>query len=443
MKSLLSVFFLFPLLTFAQHSLTGTFSPAEDYTYALLYHSKPSGTEYLDRAKVDEKGAFKIEMDSSYKPGMFKIVYAFPAEEFNFNLIYDGKEDIGISLSEDKGLEFTESNENKLWASYTHSIDMINRTINNFYTQQSTDKKALTAIFKTLRNTQDSFEQAAKGMMVSVFIKANTPYAPKEYQDLSSYSQNVKRCYLDAVDFGNPLLQSSDFLTDRVLTYIFSSSAETSTSQFKTDVDTLITKIGTNNPVIKIILLETIWRKFNVMQNTEMANYVSDTYLMELAKNANYKELVEELKVSKNTAIGNKAPNFDINYVRDGKTISSNLYDLNTSNTYLLIFWSSTCGHCQVELPKVQELLSNIPDVTTIAIGLEDDDSTWKNAIKQYPEFIQVLGLGRWENPISDDYGVEATPSYFLLNKVKEIIAKPYDVDALNVELNKRTSRKM
>jgi len=420
---------------FAQHSVKGTFSPAENYTYAFLYHATPSGTEYLDRSKVDETGQFSIVMDSSYPPGMYKIVYALPAEDYNFNFIYDGKEDIGITLSDKTGLEYTKSNENKLWASYTNSINMVNRTINNFYTQHSDDKKALTAIFNTLRNTQDSFEQAAKGMLVSVFIKANTPYAPKEYQDLTTYSQHVKRSYLDAVDFENPLLQSSDFLTDRVLSYIFSASETATTAQFKKDVDTLVNKIGANNTLIKTVLLESIWRKFKLMNQTDMANYVSDTYLMTLAKNANYTELVEELKVSKNTAIGNKAPNFKLDYVKEGQTIHSNLYDLETSSTYLIIFWSSTCGHCQVELPLVKEYLANRPDITVIAIGLEDDDTTWKNAIKQYPEFIQVLGLERWDNPISDDYGVEATPSYFLLNKDKIIIGKPYDVEALKAML--------
>ncbi|TXD83671.1 TlpA family protein disulfide reductase [Subsaximicrobium wynnwilliamsii] len=435
MKSILSILLLLPFLNFAQHSVSGTFLPAENYTYALLYQSKPSGTEYLDRSKIGEAGDFKIEMDSSYTPGMYKIVYALPAEEYNFSFIYDGKENIAITLSEDQGLAFTESSENKLWSSYTNSINLVNRSINNFYTQQSSDQKALTAIFKTLGNTQDSFEQAANGMLVSVFIKANRPYAPKEYQNLSSYSQNVKRSYLDAVDFGDPLLQSSDFLMDRVITYIFGSSEANSTAQFKTDVATLVAKIGTNNPIIKTILLETIWRKFKLMDSVEMANYVSDTYLMALAKNANYTALIEELKVDKSTALGSMAPNFDIEYLKDGKAVKTNLYDLAGAENYLLIFWSSTCGHCQEELPKIKELLSNKPNVNVIAIGLEDDDVIWKNAIKQFPEFIQVLGLGRWDNPISNDYGIASTPTYFLLNHKKEIIAKPYDVEALKAEL--------
>lgn len=435
MKSILNILFLLPFINFAQHSITGTFLPAENYTYALLYHSRPSGTEYLDRSKVGEAGDFKIEMDSSYAPGMYKIVYALPAEEYNFSFIYDGKENIAIRLSEDQGLKFTESSENKLWTSYTNSINLVNQTINNFYIQQSTDQKALTAIFKTLRNTQVSFEQAANGMLVSVFIKANKPYAPSEYQDLSTYSQNVKRSYLDAVDFSDPLLQSSDFLMDRVVAYIFGSSEENSAAQFKTDVDTLVTKIGTNNSIIKTILLETIWRKFKLMDSVEMANYVSDTYLMALAKNANYTELIEELKVAKSTALGSMAPNFDIEYFKEDRTVKTNLYDLTGSENYLLIFWSSTCGHCQEELPKIKELLSNKPNVKVIAIGLEDDNATWKNAIKQYPEFIQVLGLGRWDNPISKDYGITSTPTYFLLNQKKEIIAKPYDVEALKAEL--------
>jgi len=46
-----------------------------------------------------------------------------------------------------------------------------------------------------------------------------------------------------------------------------------------------------------------------------------------------------------------------------------------------------------------------------------------------------VLGLGKWDNEIGNKYGVKETPTYFVLDKAKHIIDKPYDFEALKVFL--------
>ena len=428
MKYLCFALFLIPLSLFCQHSISGTFSPATDYTYAFLYHASPGGLDYVERAKIDEEGHFTISLDSSVTAGMYKIVYALPPEDYNFDLIYNGKENVSLTFSSEKGLEFTDSSENKLWSSYTNSMEMINRTISNYYTQESTDEKAFHDIFKTLKDTQTAFEEASKGTMAATFIKANTPYIPESYEDISTYSSNLKRTFLSHVDFSDYLLQSSDFLIDRVLAYIFGMSANTTNDNYKTDIDHVVSLIGEENDSIKTMLLEMVWSRFKNMDNAEVANYISDNYLMALSKSGNYLILTENLEAYQNNQTGKTAQNFDVSITENGTTT---LHELNIAEQYLIIFWSSTCGHCLDELPKVKEMLSSKPNIKVVAIGLEDDDEAWKEAIKAYPDFIHVLGLGKWDNPISNAYGVEATPTYVLLDKDKTITQKPIDFEAL------------
>ena len=43
------------------------------------------------------------------------------------------------------------------------------------------------------------------------FIKSNRTYIPDVYEDVSTYSANLKKHYFDYMDFSNPLLLSSDF----------------------------------------------------------------------------------------------------------------------------------------------------------------------------------------------------------------------------------------
>ncbi len=430
MKQFLYLLVLIPTLILAQNTIGGTFTPAKDYTFALLYKATPTGTEYINRAELDQNGSFTIAMDSSTTAGIYKIVYATPPEQNNFDLIYNGSESINFNFNKDENLEFPESKENKLWISYLHSMDMVNRTISNYYTQKSTDKQAFKSIIKTLKETQTAFEDASKDMMVSVFVKSNAPYIPVAYEDLTTYKNNLQRHYLEPVDFGNSLLQSSDFLVDRVMGFVFGMVKDDNPA-YKKQVDLLVNHIGEGQKVIKTILLETVWRNFKNSNNVELANYVSDQYLLELSQQFNYDALTEELMVYKNNTIGVKAQNFKLGINTDGKTKTTTLHDLDLAEQYLIVFWSSSCGHCLEELPQVKKLVANKKDFKVIAIGLEDEADNWEKAIKDYPEFIHVLGLGKWENPISDAYGVEATPSYFLLNKDKIIISKPYDYNEL------------
>ena len=69
--------------------------------------------------------------------------------------------------------------------------------------------------------------------------------------------------------------------------------------------------------------------------------------------------------------------------------------------------------------------------VKVIAYGIEDDNANWEKVTANYPEFIQVIGLEKWDNPLVKDYGIMSTPSYFVLDKNKKIIAKPDDTDGL------------
>lgn len=430
MKKLIFALFILPILGFSQ-SVKGNFSPAEEFSYAFLYEATPQGANYIDRGKLDSEGNFEIAIDSTVAPGIYKIVYAIPPEENNFDFIYDGKETVAFNFSYEKGVEFTESEENKLWTSYLKSMDAVNMTISNFYSKDNGDKTGFKSIFKVVKDTQLAYEESANGKLVSAFITANRPYIPAEYEDISTYSKNLKKQYLSQIDFSNYLLQSSSFLVDRVTGYVFDIVQNPSDTTYKQHIDDVAATINSNNLGIKTNLLEILWQRFVTLENHDVANYITEKYLLELANKTENKVLAETITSYKNTSIGTKAPNFDIP-LSDKNT---NLHKLEGAEYYLVIFWSSGCGHCLNELPKVKDLIANNPKLKVVAYGLENDDIKWSEEIKNYPDFTHVIGLGKWENPIVKTYGVAATPMYFLLSASKIIMAKPYDYEALEVVL--------
>lgn len=422
MKQLIAFIFIFPFLTFGQ-SVKGTFFPAEDFTHAFLYEATPEGANYVNHGELNTEGAFEIKMDSSAAPGIYKIVYAIPPEENNFDFIYDGKETVAFNFSQDKGVEFTESDENKLWASYLKSMDMVNQTIANYYEKDGKDRNDFKAVFKVLKDTQTSYEALAKGRLASAFIIANRPYIPSEYEDITTYTQNIKTHFFDEIDFGNYILQSSTFLVDRVVSYVFNMVENPTDDIYKSLIDEVAKAIGDEDLVIKTYLLEVLWQRFVNNENHDIANYITNTYLLDLANKTGNKVLAETINSYKNTSIGTIAPNFEI----ASSEMTSSLHDLKGSEHYLLIFWSSSCSHCLNELPLVKKLVAEMDNLKVVAFGLEEAPSRWTQEIKKYPDFINTIGLGKWDNPIVKTYGVAATPTYFLLDKDKKIIAKPYD----------------
>ncbi|APY08267.1 hypothetical protein BWZ20_08125 [Winogradskyella sp. J14-2] len=430
MKKLATILLILPLLAFAQ-SVKGTFSPSEDFTHAFLYEATPEGANYISHGELNDEGQFEIKIDSSAAPGIYKIVYAIPPEENNFDFIYDGKETVAFNFSQENGVEFTESEENKLWASYLKSMDMVNQTIANYYEKDGKDKEGFKSVFNVLKETQTNYENSSQGKLVSAFIMANRPYIPAEYEDFNTYSKNVKNNYFSQIDFSNYILQSSTFLIDRVVSYVFNMVENPTNDTYKTLIDDVANAIDSKDLNIKTYLLEIIWQRFVSQENHNVANYITDKHLLDLANQTGNKVLAETISSYKNTSIGTKAPNFEI--VSSETTTS--LHDLKGSEYYLLVFWSSGCGHCLNELPKVKDLVANKSNIKVVAFGLEEEPSKWTEEIKKYPNFIHNIGLGKWDNPIVKTYGIAATPMYFLLSSDKIIMSKPYGFEDLEVVL--------
>ena len=220
-KKLFFLFLSLPMLALAQHTVKGNFSPAQDFEFVILYKVTPTNSEYISNASVNEAGDFEFQLDSTHTSGMYRLVYALPQEENNFDIIYNGKEDIEFNYNTETGIDFVNSIENKLITSYTHSMGIVSGSIGNFFRQQSTDTLALHTIFTTQKQTQKEFEKAAEGTIALNFIKANKPYIPDEFQDIKTYIGNLRTHFFNEIDFNNEILQSSNFLIERTLNYVF------------------------------------------------------------------------------------------------------------------------------------------------------------------------------------------------------------------------------
>ncbi len=422
-----------PSVLLAQHTIKGTFTPAEDYNVAILYKVTPTVSEYIANAEIGEDGIFEIQLDSTATKGMYRLVYALPQEDYNFDIIYNGKEDIELSFNSETGVEFLSSIENSLLASYTNSMSMVTHSISKFFTEQSEDTLALAKIFKTQKGAQTNFEAAAKGRIVLEFIKANTPYIPETFEDVKTYVNNIKQHYFDHIDFTNITLQSSNFLEEKILNYVFGMTmdSEDDIKNYKNNIDVACKAMAPAPMAVKRILLLSLWQQMADLNFESVANYISEKYLMDIAVELNDQELLNTLIKYADVSLGKTAPDFSFEIVEEGKTTSRKLMDFDGFKEYVIVFWSSTCGHCLDEIPQLYTFCETKVHLKVIAIGLEDEPNDWKSLTYDYPNFVHVYGEGKWDNEIGNTYSVSATPTYFVLDKDKKITAKPEDFEAL------------
>ncbi len=410
----------------AQRTISGTFSPAKDYTWLIAYHLKPGTQNYIADAAIED-GKFTLKIPENKPAGIYRMVYAVPQEEFYFDVIYTGKEDIELNFTSSEGVEFIRSTENIPFGTYFKEVNEIEQELVTFYTSGNTDTKVYKNILKRLSSLQKTSEEQTKDLMATEFITANRPYIPSGVETLSDYVSNRKKHYFDGFEISNTTLQASGFLTDKLLNYVFTalplkqmSDAEMQMAM-QENVQTLSGKLNGVNEVYQFSVFYTLWSQAAASSLNQLSDFVFETYLKDLALKTNNLKTVTDIEVNNRLRLGAPAP--EISWEEDKS--EQKLSTLEGAEHYILVFWSSTCGHCLKELPALHKELRKYPDVKILAVGLEEDDVSWANEIKKLPNFTHALALGKWDNKYADLYNITATPTYFILDGEKRILAKP------------------
>lgn len=208
--------------------------------------------------------------------------------------------------------------------------------------------------------------------------------------------------------------------------------------------------------------LNYLLKKFNKEHKETAFLYLCDQYLKpkegdcETEKNQ-FNWAREKAGKLRNIAIGSIAPDFEL---EKGKLSLSTLQ----SDYTLLLFWATWCSHCTqavTEIKKAVEQYQN-PNVTLIepalsgsrnkgpnsksfivvAVSLDTDSIQWQKFVVENNlfSFLNFSELKGWKGEVSKLYNVYATPTMFLLDKDKKIIAKPITAEELKIVLTKLNS---
>ena len=157
-----------------------------------------------------------------------------------------------------------------------------------------------------------------------------------------------------------------------------------------------------------------------------------DTVLLNEASKKAIKERAYSLMANQ---LGLPAPILVLNDPMDKKFA---LHNIKAPFTFIA-FWDPTCGHCKVEIPKLDSIYKaswKALNVKVLSVNINPKEITaWKNFIKDHQ-------LEEWQNGYQTEedlnkeiregkpttirqlYDVFKTPTFYLLDKDKKIIAK-------------------
>ncbi|MFN0728701.1 thioredoxin-like domain-containing protein [Polaribacter gochangensis] len=432
------IFLLLALVSFSLHAqfkISGEMNPSGEYTWVILYKIEGARQVFIKSEKV-AKGKFSFKLPANAKTGAYRVNYKTEGSgfaDFLFN-----KEDVAFTFDPEKAEEtirFSKSTENKLYQEYINTVSTQQYKTDSLqiaYLKNPQEKTA--SLYKTqlakIAALQKQYLAKSKGKMVYHFIKATNRYNnPVIAKDPQMYLKSINDHFFDTIDFGNQALYNSTFLVDRITDYVFYMNYSDDPTKQRTLHDTAVKKVlsRTKNQTFKKDIIEFLITQFVNANNIEFADYVLDSYYKKLPKSLQSTEFTVNYLERTAVGIGRIAP--EITWNTNGKNYK--LSTINEANNYVLVFWSTGCGHCLREVPQLYEFTKDVKNSKVIAFGMEINDSDWKKHTQKYTNWHHVLGLKKWENTIARKYQIYATPTYIVLDKNKKIIAKPETLEEL------------
>ena len=334
-------------------------------------------------------------------------------------------------VSENKNIEFTLKLDDKNKITDVVFNDQTNQIFNKEVDLEKKKDLILPALIqiKDYYNPSDGFYKSLEGEIALLSQKGNTldnanhPFL-SYYQQNQRFSNQENASQLKQEDYLNFFSKSSEYLeTSLLLKPALINYLNASKSNVEGAVDKLLETVNIETPRGQTILSELI-----DIFNTYNMDKLKDKYLTEAnnLKCTINDRLASTLKSNNSTSIGQKMPNAI--FVNPIHTKAKSLYDIKSSKK-IVVFWSSTCSHCEAELPKILEKYEKLKaqNIAVVGFSLDSNLDEFRSKANNYPWISDSEGKG-WYSSYGETYNINATPTYFILDADNKIISKPNHV---------------
>lgn len=384
------------------------FSPKEVYLYTLQ-----GSKDVLNTKEIRKGNVWQIEVSKPYM-GMMKLY--FPEGNTSLNFISENK-DVKIKFASENGKITT-----------VNYLDDSNFVMNNLQEVQQKKEYILPALqqIKGYYSSNTAFGKALD-MEISEITKGSVDIS--RYPFISYYQTNyaryveknpsIKHTHDDLIAFlnkSNEMLETSSLLRPILIIYLNSGLNTNLTA----DVDKLLVAVNTETPRGQTIMSELI-EIFDVYGMQELkTRYLTQAKNLKCTIND---RLAKTIATKVNTEIGAKFEDYTFNQATNTK--AKTVHQVKADKK-VIVFWASTCSHCEADLPKLIEKYNAMKaqNIEVIAFALDTDRAVYQNKAQSLP-WVNDSELKGWYSSYAEKYNVVATPTYFVLDKDNKIVAKP------------------
>jgi len=443
-----------------EYLLKGTISnmPQAFIVLTSIHDYEP---EVIDTIKLDNKGSFSYKLTNKSHIGIYRLMLGkdmkaqfFGGGETYLDLIFN-KEDIEFSTdfnAIDDKISFTKSEENKIYFEFIKRDDKTNTQLEILsqmkeYFPEGDDfypdiKKRYNTLQDNYIKYTDNLLRECKDLFVSRIVKSKR--YPKldfalTFMDKSKY---MKLHYFDNADFNDTLLMYTDVLSSKSFGYLQlyrnqQLPKDKQEKEFMRAIDFLFGRANVNEKVYKYVR-NYIIKGFERIDSEPILTYIAENYTLKNTCESDKEAVKLNRRVEgfKKLSLGSKAPTLTVN---DNNGKKKSLYDVQAEYT-LVLFWASWCPHCTEMLPQLKKLYDKTDrnKMEVIAISIDSDNKSWQDfIIKGGYTWINSCDLKIWDGKAASDYYVYATPTMLLLDKDKNILAKPTSFEELKDALKK------
>jgi thiol-disulfide isomerase/thioredoxin len=425
----------------------------QDTTLLLAYHF--GNRKYVkDTIQVDSRGAGVFSGDEMLPGGIYLVV--MPEMNY-FELLIDKEQEFSVETNiEDpvRNMSITGSEENKQFIKYhnfmgdmqTSSSLLQQRMENNRENPDS--MQYLQAQAKTLDNkVQDYWKSIVTdnpGTLLANMINAmQNPKVPDfEIPASANNSDSLKwakgyeynkQHYFDLIDFSDARLLRTPVLHNK-LEHFFSRVLIQRPDAIIPEAVRIIEKSKANEQVFQYVLVYLLnhYERSHIMGLDEVFVELAERYYLTgeafWANEETVSKLRERVERLKPNLIGRTAADLKMR-TPQGTTVS--LHDTRADYT-IVYFYEPGCGHCKVVTPRLNELNRKYKDrVKVFGVYILDDTKEWTDYIASNElDWINVYDPQN-TSYFRHYYDVYSTPTIYILDSKKTIIAKRLGIETV------------
>jgi peroxiredoxin len=414
---------------------------------AYLFALSGEKTSQIDSITSSGNGRFQFSLNrNDIHPGFYRL--SFDKNEW-IDFINDG-EDLTLTtdannISDSLKVDASESNSLyysfiKLKKQYKTKTELLQLVLarypkdDEYYTATKTKIAQLEKeYFEFIQNVS----QKEPNSFIARYIRSSQLSVPDYNQSVEKQLAFLKVYALDNVDFNDVGLIYSDAFTSKTIEYLTyyrnpQLPKELLEKEFMVAVDTILNKAKVNHLVYQHLVEYLIdgFKKFGFDQPLDyiVENYViKDDLCLDVKTEGLIKRRIDQAKYFKT---GGVVPDILLPDSSGNEVKLTNI----KSGKILIVFYSSSCPHCQTMLPKLRESYQKQKEkiIEIAAISLDDKREEWLDFIRTNNlNWINVSDLKGWDGKAALDYYIYATPTMFLVDNDRKIISKPRTVEEI------------